>query len=93
MRSLRSEAMLILPDRRLIAWEMLLKEGVTRAMLANDNPTALSENEMIAPFAGRRIHEETERTASLQALVDAARKPFRTRGTVTARARDRQAKT
>ena len=71
---LRSETMLILPNRRLIAWEMLLKEGVTQAMLPKGDPTALSENELMAPFAGARIHEETERAAALLALVDAARR-------------------
>jgi hypothetical protein len=40
----------------------------------------ISENELIAPFAGMRIHEETERAPSLLALVDAAaRKRFRAR--------------
>jgi hypothetical protein len=72
--SLRSETMLILPDRRLIAWEMLLKEGLTQAMLPKGDPTAVSENELMAPFAGVRIHEETERAAALLALVDAARR-------------------
>jgi hypothetical protein len=67
----RSETMLILPDRRLIAWEMFLKEGVTWEMLPEDDLMA---------FAGMRIHEETERAAVLLALVDAAaRKRFRAR--------------
>jgi len=35
---------------------------------------AFSENELMAPFAGARIHEETERAAALLALVDAARR-------------------
>jgi hypothetical protein len=77
---LRSETMLILPDRRLIAWEMVLKEGVTQAMLPKGDPTALSENELMAPFAGARIHEETERAAALLALVDAARRGAARRG-------------
>jgi hypothetical protein len=75
---LRSETMLILPDRRLIAWEMLLKEGVTQVMLPKGDPTALSESDLMATFAGMRIYEETERAATLLALVDvAARKRFR----------------
>ena len=75
---LRSETMLILPDRRLIAWEMLLKEGVTQAMLPKGDPTALTESDLMAQFAGMRIYEETERAATLLALVDVAtRKRFR----------------
>jgi hypothetical protein len=71
---LPSETMLILPDRRLIAWEILFKEGVTQAMLPKGDPTALSENDLMAPFAGVRVHEEKERAAALLALVDAARR-------------------
>ena len=77
--SLRSETMLILPDRRLIAWEMLLKEGVTWEMLPKSDPTALSDD-LLAPFGEGRIYEETERAAALLTLVDAAaRKAFRAR--------------
>jgi hypothetical protein len=86
---LRSETMLILPDRRLIAWEMLLKEGAairdavggrSEEVLSEEDLMALSEDGLMAPFAGMRIREETERAAALLALVDAtAGKRFRAR--------------